>query len=217
MNIILRPGGGDKSRALPRPKVDVRADGPNVIIVRMTFPDNENIQGLRAFTPTEPEAISQFSAINEILPPNTSVERITASEEVTEAPQVEAENTEYEYYDDYEIEPQNRTERQPQPQPQNTAEVVTQPPTRPPRPPRLPQGVPPQPGVLLGLHPKVPPPPHFKPQIPQPPRPEGQKAPRLYIQSSLSAGNKNFDYNVQIDRQDWRPLPSPNFHPKYHY
>ena len=79
MNIILRPGGGDKSRALPRPKVDVKADGPNVIIIRMTFPDNENIQGLRAFTPTEPESVDQFPAINDILPPNTSVERISAN------------------------------------------------------------------------------------------------------------------------------------------
>ena len=79
MNIILRPGGGDKSRALPRPKVDVKADGPNVIIIRMTFPNNENIQGLRAFTPTEPESVDQFSAINDILPPNASVERIAAN------------------------------------------------------------------------------------------------------------------------------------------
>ena len=46
-------GGGDKSRALPRPKVDVRSEGANVIVVRMTFPQNENIQGLRAYTPTE--------------------------------------------------------------------------------------------------------------------------------------------------------------------
>ena len=79
MNIILRPGGGDKSRALPRPKVDVKADGPNVIIIRMTFPNNENIQGLRAFTPTEEETVDQFSAINDILPPNASVERIAAN------------------------------------------------------------------------------------------------------------------------------------------
>ena len=45
MNIILRPGGGDKAAALPRPKVQVTSEGSNVIIVRMTFPENENIQG----------------------------------------------------------------------------------------------------------------------------------------------------------------------------
>ena len=44
MNIILRPGGGDHRRALPRPRVDVRTEGANVIVIRMTFPDNENIQ-----------------------------------------------------------------------------------------------------------------------------------------------------------------------------
>ena len=63
------------------PKVDVKADGPNVIIIRMTFPDNENIQGLRAFTPTQEETVDQFSAINDILPPNTSVERISANQQ----------------------------------------------------------------------------------------------------------------------------------------
>ena len=63
------------------PKVDVKADGPNVIIIRMTFPDNENIQGLRAFTPTEEENLDQFSAINDILPPNTSVEKISANQQ----------------------------------------------------------------------------------------------------------------------------------------
>ena len=63
------------------PKVDVKADGPNVIIIRMTFPDNENIQGLRAFTPTQEETVDQFSAINDILPPNTSVEKISANQQ----------------------------------------------------------------------------------------------------------------------------------------
>ena len=55
MNIILRPGGGDKRRALPRPRVDVRTEGANVIVIRMTFPSNENIQGLRAFSPVAEE------------------------------------------------------------------------------------------------------------------------------------------------------------------
>jgi hypothetical protein len=54
MNIILRPGGGEKAKALPRPKVEVSSEGSNVILVRLTFPENENIQGLRAFTPTDP-------------------------------------------------------------------------------------------------------------------------------------------------------------------
>ncbi len=44
MNIILRPGGGDKTRALPKPRVDVRSEDSNVIIIRLTFPKNENIQ-----------------------------------------------------------------------------------------------------------------------------------------------------------------------------
>ena len=117
MNIILRPGGGDKSRALPRPKVDVRADGPNIIIIRMTFPDNENIQGLRAYTPDETE---DFSGINEILPPNTSVERITADQsgEVGLDNGLIGPNEDYNYdtYDDYEYDlgPLNRPPRQPQ-------------------------------------------------------------------------------------------------------
>ena len=44
MNIILRPGGGDRAKALPRPKVEVNSEGSNVIVVKLTFPDNENIQ-----------------------------------------------------------------------------------------------------------------------------------------------------------------------------
>ena len=55
MNIVLRPGGGDIERALPRPRVDVKSAGKNVIVIRMTFPDNENIQGLRAFSPSDDE------------------------------------------------------------------------------------------------------------------------------------------------------------------
>ena len=61
MNIILRPGGGEKAKALPRPKVEVSSEGSNVILVRLTFPENENIQGLRAFTPTDPRlSLSHF-------------------------------------------------------------------------------------------------------------------------------------------------------------
>jgi hypothetical protein len=35
------------------PQVDVKSEGANVIVVKMTFPDNESIQGLRAFSPTK--------------------------------------------------------------------------------------------------------------------------------------------------------------------
>ena len=49
MNIILRPGGGDRAKALPRPKVEVNSEGSNVIVVKLTFPDNENIQVINEF------------------------------------------------------------------------------------------------------------------------------------------------------------------------
>ncbi len=290
MNIILRPGGGDKTRALPRPKVDVKANGPNVIIIRMTFPDNENIQGLRAFTPTEPEAVQQFSAINELLPPNTSVERIAASS--SEEAELDQNGIEYEYDDDedyytYEddldydledeqggsLEPQLREERQQEADDSaNFAALATPPtppsvptpppssqaasPTRPPRPPKphqvsslphsptssLPIN---RPRPLLGHikgagHQKrprshfnkqhLPPPPKLRrpppPPPPKPPRPpiptgathgfifpgtpkglKGGKQPKLFIQSTLKAGNKDFNYNVAVDRQDWKPIP----------
>ena len=78
MNIILRPGGGDKSKALPRPKVDVYSEGPNVIVVRMTFPENENIQGLRAYTPDPVNELEKLADIERILPENASIERISA-------------------------------------------------------------------------------------------------------------------------------------------
>ena len=242
MNIILRPGGGDKTRALPRPKVDVRADGPNVIIIRMTFPDNENIQGLRAFTPTETD-----NRINEILPPNTSVERITA-QSGEEVDNDDAGNDDYNYEGDYEdynyndygasIPQLNRPVRQPpkvSPQgffatdPIPASPVPTIPPTpasepltRPTRPPRKHKIVhlPPQPPKPPGPPPKG----HKRPRLPKsvhpPPPPippkrkfqgllkDGKKAPKLYIKSSLKAGSQNFDYNVAVDRQDWKPIPS---------
>ena len=78
MNIILRPGGGDKSKALPRPKVDVYSEGANVIVVRMTFPENENIQGLRAYTPDPESDLEKLADIERILPENASIERISA-------------------------------------------------------------------------------------------------------------------------------------------
>ena len=288
MNIILRPGGGDKSRALPRPKVDVRADGPNIIIIRMTFPDNENIQGLRAYTPDEAE---DFSGINEILPPNTSVERITADSGEVDGLDNGLNDYNYDTYDDYEYDLGPALKRPPRRQPQNgyfahpvsatattqkpttsppvipprtplppTAEPLTRP-TRPPRkihkvvlPPQPPHhpGPPPKPSIkkdlkrpkrprALGKRPKAlhPPPP------PVPPKPIFKRAkkqnkkdnnskrnnsnkskPKLYIQSSLKAGNQNYDYNVAVDRRrdqanqdiswsDWIPLPK-GYHPAHH-
>ena len=78
MNIILRPGGGNKKKALPRPKVDVKAEGANVIIIKMTFPDNENIQGLRAFTPTDPRELDQFADLDDLVPVGSSISKVTA-------------------------------------------------------------------------------------------------------------------------------------------
>ena len=78
MNIILRPGGGDTKKALPRPKVEVSSEGSNVIIVRLTFPDNENIHGLRAFTPSDPRELQQFDELRETVAPDVRVERIQA-------------------------------------------------------------------------------------------------------------------------------------------
>jgi len=79
MNIILRPGGGDRARALPRPKVEVNSEGANVIVVKLTFPDNENIQGLRAFTPTDPVDLAKFAELRSaIASEEASVEQITA-------------------------------------------------------------------------------------------------------------------------------------------
>ena len=79
MNIILRPGGGDRAKALPRPKVEVNSEGSNVIVVKLTFPENENIQGLRAFTPTDPRDLEKFAELrNALSSEDASVERITA-------------------------------------------------------------------------------------------------------------------------------------------
>ena len=79
MNIILRPGGGEQAKALPRPKVEVSSEGSNVILVRLTFPDNENIHGLRAFTPTDPRELQQFDDLRKnIEPGNVNIERLHA-------------------------------------------------------------------------------------------------------------------------------------------
>ncbi len=77
MNIILRPGGGDKSRALPRPRVDVKSEGSNVIIIRMTFPETENIQGLRAFAPEKPPELFDV-----LLPMESSVAETVTGRDV---------------------------------------------------------------------------------------------------------------------------------------
>ena len=80
MNIILRPGGGDKDHALPRPKVEVSSEGANIILVRLTFPENENIQGLRAFTPTDPEDLEKFDELRNAISAEShgNIERLTA-------------------------------------------------------------------------------------------------------------------------------------------
>lgn len=78
MNIILRPGGGEKAKALPRPKVEVSSEGSNVILVRLTFPENENIQGLRAFTPTDPKDLEKFAQLRDSIARDASIERISA-------------------------------------------------------------------------------------------------------------------------------------------
>ena len=86
MNIILRPGGGDRSKALPRPQVEVSSEGANVILVRLTFPENENIHGLRAFTPTDPADLEKFNELSNSILPEARIERITGlnSEESSE-------------------------------------------------------------------------------------------------------------------------------------
>ena len=50
----------------------------NVIVVRMTFPENENIQGLRAYTPDPVNELEKLADIERILPENASIERISA-------------------------------------------------------------------------------------------------------------------------------------------
>ena len=244
MNIILRPGGGDKTRALPRPKVDVRADGPNVIIIRMTFPDNENIQGLRAYTPNETADLNQLNKINEILPPNTSVERITAQS----GEEIDYNYDDYDYNNDYRndynlpltrpvrqnsqgyfvppvtttptptiptppplpIEPLTRPTRPPRPHKVKVQHLPPKPPSHPGPPPKKskrPRGIAKRPKAVHPPPPPVPPKPKFK---------KGKKPPpKLYIKSSLKAGTKNFDYNVAVDRNDWKPLPA-GYHPAYH-
>ena len=123
MNIILRPGGGDRAKALPRPKVEVNSEGSNVIVVKLTFPDNENIQGLRAFTPTDPGDLEKFAELRHALSSeDASVERITAisSEEENFIDTEDSKETETRLKEEKKLE---KLEKQ----------IVTNP-TRPPRP-----------------------------------------------------------------------------------
>ena len=147
MNIILRPGGGDRAKALPRPKVEVNSEGANVIVVRLTFPDNENIQGLRAFTPTQPEDLEKFAELRKaISSEEASVERLTAISS-------EEEN----FLSDEEVRAQVREKK--------VGQLVVQHPTRPPRPSKnkkpavgyLPPPPPPSPPAKKPSHSYLPP------------------------------------------------------------
>ena len=57
-----------------------------MILVRLTFPENENIQGLRAFTPTDPKDLEKFAQLRDSIARDASIERISAisSEESSE-------------------------------------------------------------------------------------------------------------------------------------
>ena len=129
MNIILRPGGGDRAKALPRPKVEVNSEGANVIVVKLTFPDNENIQGLRAFTPTDPGDLEKFAELRSALSSeDASVERISAisSEEENFVNTEDSEETETRLNEEKQKKKLEKLEK-------NEEQIVTNP-TRPPRP-----------------------------------------------------------------------------------
>ncbi len=57
-------------------KVDVKSEGNNVIVVKMTFPDNENIQGLRAYAPTESTDLEKFEAVHSAISPSAKIEQV---------------------------------------------------------------------------------------------------------------------------------------------
>jgi hypothetical protein len=59
-------------------QVDVKSEGSNVIVVKMTFPENENIQGLRAYSPTQPSELEKFEAVHNALDPNARIEQVPA-------------------------------------------------------------------------------------------------------------------------------------------
>ena len=66
MNIILKPGAGENSKVLPRPKVEVMSQGSNVVLVKLVFPENENIHGLRAFTPPKVNLKAKSRQLDEL-------------------------------------------------------------------------------------------------------------------------------------------------------
>ena len=59
-------------------QVDVKSEGSNVIVVKMTFPENENIQGLRAYSPTQPAELEKFDVVHNALDPNARIEQVSA-------------------------------------------------------------------------------------------------------------------------------------------
>ncbi len=57
-------------------QVDVKSEGNNVIIVKMTFPSNENIQGLKAFAPTETDDLRKFDKVHEAIGQSGRIEKV---------------------------------------------------------------------------------------------------------------------------------------------
>ncbi len=49
-----------------------------MIVVKMTFPPNENIQGLRAYSPTQPAELEKFDVVHNALDPNARIEQVQA-------------------------------------------------------------------------------------------------------------------------------------------
>uniref|UniRef100_A0A0K2V1A8 Uncharacterized protein n=1 Tax=Lepeophtheirus salmonis TaxID=72036 RepID=A0A0K2V1A8_LEPSM len=76
LNILLRPGAGDYSKALPTPKVDVTSEGDSSVIIKLTFPYGSNINGLRAYTPKSKYELSEFTAFSDAIPEYARVENI---------------------------------------------------------------------------------------------------------------------------------------------
>ena len=44
----------------------------------MTFPENENIQGLRAYSPTQPSDLEKFEVVHNALDPKARIEQVEA-------------------------------------------------------------------------------------------------------------------------------------------
>ena len=47
-------------------------------MVKMTFPENENIQGLRAYSPTQPSDLEKFEVVHSALDPKARIEQVEA-------------------------------------------------------------------------------------------------------------------------------------------